>query len=384
MAPSLRYWLASLTLLLPVVAFANIFDYDLAGTTRTGTPGALEVGGASVPGQSCAELSGSCCTSGQTCTGGTMGSGSDCASLCCTGGGTCEVPTATACDVVLPATYSNDVDETGGKGSWTGHSAGPQSTILRVGMRFDISGLPADQSIATAEVSFNVNYVSAGLDTKTWSIGPYGGDGLADPEADSGAAMYAGCDVSTDNYVAATTELRTTGLKTLALTGQVFPDLEATRDAGTTFSVAVMMDDETGTDTFAGIDRFDQGSSMALHVTCAAPCTPTCTSVCGGESDTCGGTCPLRNGVACTSDGDNCTTDACSAGTCGHAAIAGCTGGGGDTGGGNGNGQDGSGAVASRPSCGCRSTGSDALVWLLGAVLLLSWRGRRGSTRQSR
>ncbi|MEK7705930.1 MAG: MYXO-CTERM sorting domain-containing protein [Myxococcota bacterium] len=354
--------LSSLFLLSPVSALANIFDYDLAGTTRTGTPGALEAGAASVPSQTCAEQSGVCCTSGQTCTGGTMGSGSDCASLCCTGGGTCETPTAAACDVMLPATYSNDVEDTGGKGSWTAHSAGPQSTILRVAMRFDLSSLPADQDVATAELSFNVSYVSAGLDTKTWSIGPYGGDGVGDPEADSGSAMYAACDVSSDNYVSAATELRTTGVKTFTLSSPSFADLETARDAGTIFALAVMMDDETGTDTFAGIDRFDQGSSMALHVTCAAPCVPSCTSVCGGEGDTCGGTCPLHSGVACTDDGNNCTTDTCSAGTCVHVALPECT----RTGG-----------SPSQPSCGCQSAGPDSLVWLVGVLLVGVWRRRR-------
>ncbi len=329
--------LCSLPLLSPVSALANIFDYDLAGTTRTGTPGALEAGAATVPSQTCAEQSGVCCTSGQTCTGGTLGSGSDCASLCCTGGGTCETPTVSACDVMLPATYSNDVEDTGTKGSWTAHSAGPQSTILRVGMRFDISALPADQEVATAELSFNVSYVSAGLGTKTWSIGPYGGDGLGDPETDSGSAMYAACDVSSDNYVAATTDLRTTGVKTFTLSSSSFADLEAARDGGTSFALAVMMDDETGTDTFAGIDRFDQGSSMALHVMCTAPCLPVCASTCGGEADGCGGTCV-------------------------HVALPGCT----RTGG-----------SPSQPSCGCQSAGPDVLVWLAGVVLALTLRRRR-------
>ncbi|MEK7703656.1 MAG: hypothetical protein AAB426_01760, partial [Myxococcota bacterium] len=145
-------------------------------------------------------------------------------------------------------------------------------------------------------------------------------DGLSDPETDTGSAMYAACDVSSDNYVSDTTDLRTTGAKTFTLGAQAFADLTAARDAGTSFSVAVMMDDETGTDTFAGIDRFDQGSSMALHVTCAN--------------------------------------------------------GGGDTGGGNGDDRDGGGGV-SKVSCGCTSAGPDSFVWLAGAALVMVLRRRR-------
>jgi len=51
------------------------------------------------PSQTCSQLSGTCCSSGQTCTG-TFQASSNCGSLCCVGG-TCQTPTQTCSDGTL-------------------------------------------------------------------------------------------------------------------------------------------------------------------------------------------------------------------------------------------------------------------------------------------
>jgi cysteine-rich repeat protein len=54
-------------------------------------------------------------------------------------------------------------------------------------------------------------------------------------------------------------------------------------------------------------------------------CTPVCVGACGGEADGCGGTCPLKNGQAC-SDGNRCTrNDTCQGGLCSGTAITACS-----------------------------------------------------------
>ncbi len=345
-----RDWKLTMALVLAASpARAGIFDTDMSGTARAGTPGALEAAGATGL-DTCSTLGGVCCAAGEVCQGGGMAGASDCAQ-CCTGGGTCE-PAASACDVTLSATWSADVDDSGLKGSWTSHSAGPQSVIYRVAVRFDLTSLPADQSVDAATLTFNVSYVSSGLETKTWSIGPYGGTGQGDPEADSGAVMYGLCDVSADAYVSATGDLRTTGEKSFTLPAVALADIDAARDAGTVFAVAVAMDDETGTDTFAGITAFDQAAAPSLHVTCT--CTPVCASACGGEPDGCGGTCTHPASGSCGGDGGPAGGDA---------ELSP---------------DDNGGAAITPPRCGCVGTGEDAA--LLGAwlgALLVARRVRR-------
>jgi len=49
-------------------------------------------------GSTCSELGGSCCSSGQSCTGGTFQTSTDCGSLCCVGG-TCETPSQTCSEL---------------------------------------------------------------------------------------------------------------------------------------------------------------------------------------------------------------------------------------------------------------------------------------------
>ena len=45
-------------------------------------------------------------------------------------------------------------------------------------------------------------------------------------------------------------------------------------------------------------------------------CAPSCASVCGGNPDGCGGTCPLNNGAGCDDDNACSYNDVCSGGTC--------------------------------------------------------------------
>ncbi|MEK7382177.1 MAG: fibronectin type III domain-containing protein, partial [Elusimicrobiota bacterium] len=185
--------------------------------------------------------------------------------------------------VVLLAVWSNDVDQNGEKGFWMGHSAGPQSVNFRVVFKFDLSGVAANATVANAQLSFNIGYVT-GLAAKTWSVGPYGGTGTADPVTDTGAVEYQRANIAAASYIAQTTQLRTTGFKTFADLGQTsHGDIQTAKASGQSFSIAVMMDNDTSfSNAFAGIDGWDQPTPPTLTLTLAhassdttAPSVPT-------------------------------------------------------------------------------------------------------------
>lgn len=64
----------------------------------------------------------------------------------------------------------------------------------------------------------------------------------------------------------------------------------------------------------ASVDGEDDISSDDLEI--IEGCAPSCPSVCGGNPDGCGGTCPLNNGASCDDDNACTYNDVCSGGTC--------------------------------------------------------------------
>lgn len=176
------------------------------------------------------------------------------------------------------ADWGSDVDDSGNKyvqdgADWAGKDTG--DNIYRTANKFTISTLPTDHGVDQVDLEVSVTTVVA-MGSDTNSIGPYNGDGQADPESDAGSTMYTRCDVSSDNYVSGTTTLRTTGIKTFTdLGAQANADVEAARDAGTIFSVAVKLDAETfnATDNYIQFEEFDETNPFSLTVTHSATST---------------------------------------------------------------------------------------------------------------
>lgn len=107
--------------------------------------------------------------------------------------------------------------------------------------RFDISTLPANVDVRQVDYEVTIDGLFIDVSSFTWNIGPYDGDGQGDPEADGisfGGTAFAKSDVSTDNYIAGTTEFRSTGTKTFSNLGAE-ADLEAANAAGDIFTLAL-------------------------------------------------------------------------------------------------------------------------------------------------
>lgn len=171
----------------------------------------------------------------------------------------------------LDADWSADVDTGGTKYPSDGFdSAGSVSGFgdLRIGVKWDISSLPATATVDQVGLTLEVIAVS-GVSGDNWDIGPYNGDGQADPESDAGSTMYSRCDVSSDLYVDDTTQLRTTGTKTFSDLGAAAEaDVEAARDAGTIFSIGIRMSVEPGSgDEYSALDEYDATNPPVLTIT---------------------------------------------------------------------------------------------------------------------
>lgn len=142
----------------------------------------------------------------------------------------------------LTASWGADLDGTAkfandGSDFCGGDGAGG---ALRVANKWDISSLPANATVTQVDLSINVSSVtSAG--SLLWDIRCYGSNGQGNPETDSVATMFAACAPGAGNiYVNDTTQFRTTGVKTFTNLGaQANADVEAARDAGSIFSIAI-------------------------------------------------------------------------------------------------------------------------------------------------
>ena len=135
-----------------------------------------------------------------------------------------------------PAKYPNDGSD---------YCGDDTAEIYRVNNIFTISTLPVTDTVDQVDYDIYVSSVQ-GVTTKAWSLGAYNGDGQADPEADTAQQAFDRADVSADYYLTGLTDYRTTGQKTHTNLGSTAnSDVEAARDAGTTFAIAIKMDGES-------------------------------------------------------------------------------------------------------------------------------------------
>ena len=158
-------------------------------------------------------------------------------------------------ELTLDATWGADVDNGGTKApddgsDWCGNGAGG---IYRVANKFDITSLSASATVSKVELIIEVAAVNNASNTY-WDLDGYNGDGQANPEADSGATMYTSCE-NTGTYVTNTTDFRTTGVKTIDLGATAIADVEAARDAGVIFSVAIQLGSTGDTENTGASNR---------------------------------------------------------------------------------------------------------------------------------
>lgn len=150
--------------------------------------------------------------------------------------------------------YPGDGSDFNGRGS--------DGLDYRTPNRFSIAdGTFADgDTVNQVDFSINVQTVT-GASGESWYVGPYQGSGLGDPEADAGATAFSRCDVSGDNYVT-TTSYQTTGVKNLtSLGGNALTDMEAARTAGSLFTMAVRIVNETSGTKYDDFSEYSNGTA---------------------------------------------------------------------------------------------------------------------------
>jgi len=136
-----------------------------------------------------------------------------------------------------PSKYPDDGSD------YCGATSGVQ---LRVPNKFTISTLPATDTVDQVDFDIYVSSVT-GAGSSSWILGPYNGDGQANPQSDSASNAFSRSNVSSDNYLTGITAFRTTGQKSFTdLGAQANTDVENARDAGTIFSLAIRMTSESG------------------------------------------------------------------------------------------------------------------------------------------
>ena len=161
--------------------------------------------------------------------------------------------------IVCNATWSNDV-AAAAFGDWTGHSIGPQTSNYRALITFDISGIAVGAPISAVELETTTNYVK-GNAADTYYLGPYNGNGAANPQTDGAVLAYTRADCSADNYLAGDIQYRSTGQLTFSLGAQAIADILAIRAAaGTVYALALRQTLETGTSHYSTIQGWTMGA----------------------------------------------------------------------------------------------------------------------------
>jgi len=124
--------------------------------------------------------------------------------------------------LVVDADYTAGADNGGSKHSGAGgvYSGDPyvdSNDPEKCALRFDLSSLPVGSTVS--QVDLQCENTNATDGSASHRLGPYGGDGQSDPEADNAATLFSRCDLSSDNYITGRTEFRTTGSKTFSNLG---------------------------------------------------------------------------------------------------------------------------------------------------------------------
>jgi len=191
--------------------------------------------------------------------------------------------------VTITATMSDDIDSTGASGGWITHAIGLQDPLLfRSWVRWSaaqIALLTSSLPITKVELLVNVPYVAAGS-VKTFSGGPYGESpyGQTDPSSESGLTRFSHCDVSGRAYFSSSSSLLTTGEKEIDLGADAITDINACRVAGAAYAFALRQTAEDAVSSdWAAIDGYTQPLPPRLRVTFSSVSAPTITDA--GDED---------------------------------------------------------------------------------------------------
>lgn len=158
------------------------------------------------------------------------------------------------------ATWSNDARSDGVFGDWTGHSIGPQSLNFRTVVTFDISNIAVGEQLESAWIITTTNWVY-GNAADSYYLGPYNGDGAANPQTDGAALAYTRADCSADYYVSGDEQHRTINTHIIQLSAQAITDILAIRAAaGTLYTLALRQAVETGTQHYSTIEGWTMGA----------------------------------------------------------------------------------------------------------------------------
>jgi len=173
--------------------------------------------------------------------------------------------------------YDSDLEKCGtsytrypAESNWVGDDGG--SCDYRSGFVFTISTLPVDDVVSQVDFACQVVRIVAGFSASNVYIGGYNGNGQGDYENDGDSATVFGyLDVSADNYVTSSA-FRTTGAKSITdLGASANSDVEAARDAGTLFTIALMADTEAdANNNITDIDYAGGTNPAQLTITHAA------------------------------------------------------------------------------------------------------------------
>ncbi len=136
----------------------------------------------------------------------------------------------TPAQLAVDAAWSADVRDNGfesfpNDGSdWVGVNGTGPLVEYRTAQKFDISGIPANATITNVQLEVFLDGVEqSGPNGDTFAVGPYNGDGQADPQTDTAANLFARTDVAADNYI--------TGITFPAIGARTFADLGAQAEA---------------------------------------------------------------------------------------------------------------------------------------------------------
>ena len=116
----------------------------------------------------------------------------------------------------------------------------------RVAIKWDITALDASHTVSQVDLNFDLYAVSYA--NHLCSIGPYGSNGQDDPETDTGATLWGRLDVEAGTpYSSNDSNFSSTGTKSITLGSSANSHVEAARDAGTIYSIALQQYLEPGT-----------------------------------------------------------------------------------------------------------------------------------------
>lgn len=171
--------------------------------------------------------------------------------------------------------FSDDADwgadiQDGGKypddgSDWCGGDSS-HAVSTRVANRFDITTLPTTATVDQVDFQINVDTVT-GASALLWDIDGYDGTGQGDPETDSSTTAYAKCGVA-GVYVNDTISFRTTGSKTFTDLGATAnSDVEAARDAGSTFCIAIRETTDIVTNNYTSFLEYTSADPPTLTIT---------------------------------------------------------------------------------------------------------------------